>query len=310
MNIVLTGGAGFIASHIAEAYLQKGHNVIIIDNLSTGQRENIPSEATFIECDVTDQKAVESIFHNYSVDVINHHAAQINVRASTDDPTFDARVNILGSLNLYEVALKHNVKKIIFSSTGGAIYGEINGEAPTESYYERPLSPYGISKLSNEKYLDYYHKVHGIQYVVLRYSNVYGPRQNAKGEAGVVAIFSKMMLNKEQPTIFGDGSQTRDYLYVKDAVQANVLALEENVQGVFNCATNTTTSVNQVFQEIRQQTGSDCEQLHAPRKLGEVQNSVCSYEKIHRELGWSPQYDVARGLQETVDWFKNNLDRI
>ncbi|MBI5463379.1 MAG: NAD-dependent epimerase/dehydratase family protein [Ignavibacteriales bacterium] len=303
MNILVTGGAGFIGSHVVDAYIQAGHNVVVIDDLSSGSRENLHPKATFYPLDIRDGK-VEEIFRDKRIDVLNHLAAQMDVRRSVDDPSFDASVNVLGGVNLFECARKHSVKKIIFSSTGGALYGEQDEFPADEDHPTRPLSPYGITKLTTEKYLFYYGAVYNIDYVVLRYANVYGPRQNPHGEAGVVAIFCSKLLRGEQPIINGEGKQTRDYVFVGDAVRANLLALGVHGSNVFNVGTGVENDVNTVFRVLRNALNPSCKEHHGPAKLGEQLRSVVSYRRIERELGWTPTVSLEEGLQTTAEYFK------
>lgn len=304
MKIAITGGAGFIASHIGDAYVSLGHEVFIIDNLSTGKLENIPSQATFIEMDVNDP-ALPELFMDEKFDIVNHHAAQMDVRVSVQDPSFDARINILGGLNVYESAFKSGVKKIIFASSGGTVYGDQEYFPADEHHPTKPISPYGIAKLSNEQYLYYYAHVHGLPFAAFRYANVYGPRQNPHGEAGVIAIFTQKLLRGEQPIINGDGLQTRDYVYVGDVVQANVLALQPQMIGAYNIGTAIETDVNTLFRHLRDLTGSQCEEQHAPAKQGEQLRSVLSHERIHAAFGWTPRMNLIEGLSKTVDSFKS-----
>ena len=304
MKIAITGGAGFIASHIADAYLALGHEVFVIDNLSTGKRENIPAQATFIEMDVNDS-ALRDLFIAEKFDIVNHHAAQMDVRVSVQDPSYDARINILGGLNVYESAFKSGVKKIIFASSGGTVYGDQEYFPADEHHPTKPISPYGIAKLSNEQYLYYYAHVHGLPYVAFRYANIYGPRQNPHGEAGVIAIFAQKMLRGEQPIINGEGLQTRDYVYVGDVVQANVLALQPSMIGAYNIGTSLETDVNTLFRHLRELTGSECEEQHAPAKQGEQLRSVLSYDRIHTSFGWTPKMNLVEGLSKTVDSFRS-----
>ena len=302
MKICVTGGAGFIGSNIVDAYVEAGHEVVILDNFSSGKWENVNPGAKVYELDINDEN-VEKIFFEEKFEVLNHHAAQMDVRVSVRDPKFDASTNILGGLNLYEAAKNSGVKKIIFASTGGAIYGEQDYFPADEDHPQRPYSPYGISKLANEKYLFYYRQVYGLNYVALRYTNVYGPRQNPHGEAGVIAIFASKMLEGGQPRINGDGEQTRDYVYVGDVVRANLLALGENADGIYNVATGIESSVNDLFRILKDETGSGCDEIHAPAQAGEQMRSVCSYGKIQRELGWKPAVGLKEGLQKTVRFF-------
>jgi UDP-glucose 4-epimerase len=306
LKILVTGGAGFIASHITDAYINAGHTVTIIDDLSMGVIENINPKAKFFQHDIR-SKEVENIFEEEKFDIVSHHAAQMDVRKSVDDPMFDASVNIIGVLNLLENCKKYAVKKVIFSSTGGAIYGEQDYFPADENHPVRPLSPYGITKLATEKYLFYYEQVFGLPYVVLRYANVYGPRQNPHGEAGVIAIFAQKMLEGGQPQINGDGKQTRDYVFVGDVVRANLLALSYGKSDIFNIGTGIETDVNALFQNIRALANSKCKELHAPAKKGEQLRSVLDTKKIKTILNWSPQVELEEGLKLTVEFFKNKL---
>ena len=304
MNILVTGGAGFIGSNVADAFIAEGHNVFIIDNFSSGKDENVNPKAKVYRMDIRDT-AVETIFRDEKIEVMCHHAAQMDVRKSVADPQFDASVNALGFLNLMEAGRKHNLKKVIFASTGGAIYGEQDHFPADENHPTRPLSPYGITKLVTEKYLFFYKEVYGIDHVILRYANIYGPRQSPHGEAGVVAIFTSKMLKGEQPVINGDGKQTRDYVFVGDVVKANLLALKYKGSTIFNIGTGIETDVNQLFHHLRTHTGSTCKDEHVPAKAGEQMRSVISSKKIHEELGWTPSMTIEEGLKITVEFFKN-----
>lgn len=308
MKILVTGGAGFIGSHISDAYINAGHSVVIFDNLSMGVKENINPKAKFYQLDIRDEK-VKEIFEQEKFDIVNHHAAQMDVRKSVDDPMFDASVNIIGVLNLLENCKTYGIKKFIFASTGGAIYGEQDYFPADENHPVRPLSPYGITKLATEKYLFYYEQVFGLPYVVLRYANVYGPRQNPHGEAGVIAIFAKKMLEGGQPHINGDGKQTRDYVFVEDVVRANILALDYAKSDIFNIGTGIETDVNVLFNEIKKLTNSNCNELHAPAKKGEQLRSVLDTKKIEKELNWIPKYNIEEGLRLTVAFFKNKISK-
>lgn len=303
MNILITGGAGFIASHVADAYLNAGHHVVIVDDLSSGVIENVNPKAKFYKIDIR-EKQLQRIFQDERIDIVNHHAAQMDVRKSVADPMFDASVNIIGTLNIMENSLKYGVRKIIFASTGGAVYGEQDYFPADENHPTRPLSPYGIAKLAVEKYLFYYQAVHGVNYVVLRYTNVYGPRQNPHGEAGVVAIFTSKLLKGEQPIINGDGRQTRDYVFVGDVVRANLLALDCDSSDTFNVCTGIETDVNTLFKKLNAIVGTNSAEHHAPAKAGEQLRSVCDYRKIKRTLGWEPQVTVEDGLRRTVEFFR------
>lgn len=304
MKVLITGGAGFIASTIADRYIALGHDVVIVDSLITGQKRNIPEQATFYQMDIGDP-AIADVFAKEKPDVVNHHAAQIDVRKSVADPANDAVVNIIGGLNLLQCCVAHGVKKFIFASTGGAIYGEQDYFPADEQHPTRPLSPYGITKLTTEKYLHFYHHTHGLKYTVLRYANVYGPRQNPHGEAGVVAIFCKRMLSGDQPVINGDGKQTRDYVFVDDVVQANALALEGGDQMTYNVGTGVETDVNQLFHMLADAVDHDVEEKHGPGAAGEQQRSVLDAGLIQRELGWKPTVEIATGLHRTMAFFRS-----
>jgi UDP-glucose 4-epimerase len=303
MKILITGGAGFIGSQIAEAYLQAGHVVHIMDNMATGKRENIPASARFIEMDITAPE-VATILAEERYEVISHHAAQIDVRKSVADPMFDARVNILGGINLVENGLKHGLKKVIFASSGGTVYGEQHTFPATEQHSCKPISPYGIAKLSFEQYLYYYHTCFGLEYAAMRYANVYGPRQNPHGEAGVVAIFISKILSGVQAMINGDGLQTRDYVFVEDLVRANVLALGNIPTGAYNIGTAIETNVVQVFDAVNAALGNRFERKHAEAKTGEQKRSVLDYGHTQSILGWQPEIDFEAGIAKTVAWFQ------
>jgi UDP-glucose 4-epimerase len=306
MKILVTGGAGFIGSHIVDAYIKLGHKVTVLDNFSSGKKENINPEANVITADINDNNITE-IFEKENFDIVSHHAAQMNVRVSVDDPKFDANTNIIGSINIFEAARRSGVKKIIFASSGGTIYGEQEKFPAEEDDRKAPCSPYGISKLSTEHYLFYYQSVYGIDRVVLRYGNVYGARQNPHGEAGVVAIFINKMLAGEQPIINGDGLITRDYIYIEDVVAANVKALDEAVNGIYNVTTGMETNVNHIFRRLKELTGSNCEEYHGPAKAGEQRRSVCSYSKYEKMHGWYPKMKFDEGMEQTVKAFKEAL---
>jgi UDP-glucose 4-epimerase len=303
LKLLITGGAGFIASHVADAAIERGHSVIIVDDLSMGKMENVNPRAKFIKMDIRDQ-AMSSLFREEQFDVVMHHAAQMDVRKSVDDPQFDASVNIVGTINLLENARTFGVKKFTFASTGGAIYGEQDYFPADEEHPLRPLSPYGIAKLAVEKYLFYYNAVFGLQYVALRYANIYGPRQNPHGEAGVIAIFASKMFAGEQPVINGDGKQTRDYTYVGDVVRANMFALEYQKSGIFNVGTGIETDVSQLFNYLKEFIGAKCVEQHAPAKKGEQFRSVLNYSKIKNILGWEPMVSLEDGLERTVQFFR------
>lgn len=306
MKILVTGGAGFIGSHVVDAYVKLGHQVLVIDNLITGKRENLNSKAKFYELDIRNKKAVEEIFAKEKPEILNHHAAQMDVRKSVADPIYDAEVNILGLLNLLEVGIKNNLTRVIFASSGGVVYGDAQ-VFPTPETYEpkHPLSPYGVAKLTSEHYLHFYYKNYGLPSVILRYANVYGPRQDPFGEAGVVAIFSQKILRHEQPIINGDGRQTRDYVYVGDVVEANILALEKERNEVLNIGTEVETSVNDIFRHLVKISKSSLAEKHGPPKQGEQKRSVLNCQKAKKILGWVPKFSLADGLEQTLQFFKN-----
>lgn len=303
MRILITGGAGFIASHIQDAYLAAGHEVAVLDNLSSGTKENLNPKTTFFECDIRSREAAQAIAE-FRPQVLNCHAAQMDVRRSVADPQFDCEVNGLGLLNLLEAAREHGVQKVIFASSGGAVYGEQESFPADENHSTNPASPYGITKLLGDKYLQFYQDTYGIDFVSLRYANVYGPRQNPHGEAGVVAIFAKKLLQGEVPVINGDGLQTRDYVFVEDVVQANVLALEEKAQGIFNIGTGVETNVVELYQILCQALGVDKAPQHGPAKAGEQSRSVITAAKIQKELGWPTPNTLLEGLTKTATYFR------
>ncbi len=303
MNILVTGGAGFIGSQIADAFISLGHNVCIIDNLSTGIKENINPKATFYKKDITDKEIIR-IFEKEKFDVVSHQAAQIDVRKSVADPVFDANNNILGTLNLLQACVKTGVRKFMFASTGGAIYGEQDYFPADELHPTRPVSPYGITKLTIEKYLFYYNIQYKLNYTVLRYANVYGPRQNPFGEAGVVAIFANKLLHKEQPVINGEGKQTRDYVFVGDVVKANIKTLEDGESTIYNVGTGIETNVNQIFKLLNKITGNYAQEKHGPQAKGEQMRSVISSDKLLSKFNWEPSTYLEEGLLKTVEYFK------
>lgn len=304
MKILVTGGAGFIGSHVADRYIAAGHEVWVLDNLVTGKRENLNPAARFVEMDIRQAKEVEALFAAEKFDVVNHHAAQMDVRKSTEDPVYDAECNILGSLNLILSATRHGVKKFIYISTGGAVYGEPK-RLPVEE--DDPINPecqYGISKHTVEHYLYLYRVLYNLNYTVLRYPNVYGPRQNPHGEAGVNAIFAGLMLAGKRPCIFGDGRQVRDYVYISDIVEANVLALSRGDGEIINLGSERGTTVLELFEHLKRLTGFQGEPDFAPPRLGEIRCIYLSGRKARQVLGWQPTVDVPSGLQRTVEWMK------
>lgn len=303
MKVLVTGGAGFIGSHVVDALLRSGHDVDIVDDLSAGKVENVSAGANLYELDIRSTEAAELV-GDRKYEVIIHHAAQMDVRKSVYDPSFDADVNIRGFLNLAEAGRRTGVKKIVFASTGGAIYGEPDYTPQDEKHALRPLSPYGITKLCTEKYLYFYEQQYGIQYISLRYGNIYGPRQNPHGEAGVIAIFAKRLLNDEQVIVFGDGKQTRDYVYVADVAAANVLATEYEGTGIFNIGSGVETDVNKLVRVMAEHVGVSREADYQAARPGEQRRSVLSSELIAAKLGWQPQVTIEDGLKKTIDWFR------
>jgi len=301
-HVVVTGGAGFIGSNIADAYLARGWRVTIIDNLITGKQRNVNPRADFHQLDIRDQAAADLI-RELKPDVISHHAAQMDVRKSVDDPAADADVNVIGTLRLLEAAVDAAVKRVIFASTGGAIYGEPVEVPQTESHPLNPLSPYGCAKLAVERYLNYYRVVRGLSSVALRYANVYGPRQNAHGEAGVVAIFAGKLLDKQQATINGSGEQTRDFVYVDDVVAANLAASDAEWQGEYNVGTGVETTINELYDALASSAGVDTPAVHAPAKEGEQLRSVLDGSRLRTLAKLPERKSLSEGLKETFDWF-------
>ncbi len=300
MKILVTGGAGFIASHVSEGYIRDGHSVVIVDDLSTGKRENLPSAAKFFECDITNFAEMERIIADERPDFINHHAAQMDVRRSVREPLFDARVNIVGALGLLELAVKYKVRKVLYASTGGASYGEVETVPVDENHPTRPICHYGVSKLTLERYLFLYKYLYGLNYTVMRYPNVFGPRQNPHGEAGVIAIFALQMLRGDQPTIFGDGSKTRDYVFIEDIVKANVALLEKGDGEILNLGSGVPTSDFQIFELVRTATHFNGDPRYAPVRPGEVAHIALSGQRAHDIFGWAPRISLAEGIGRTV----------
>jgi UDP-glucose 4-epimerase len=304
MKICITGGAGFIGSNIAEKYLELGHEVVVIDNLSLGFRENIPANAKFYEVDINDIGLIK-IFEEEKFDIVNHHAAQMSVRHSVSLPLDDAQTNIMGGINLFDCAAKTKVKKVIFASSAGTVYGEQTEFPCDETHVNMPISPYGVSKFATEKYLQYYHSVFGVNYTILRYTNVYGRRQNPRGEAGVIAIFAHKMLNSEDTFLTGNGLISRDYVYIDDIVDANVRALSSELTGVFNIATGVEVDLNFIFEEMSKLTNYEKPKVLAEFKLGEQIRSVCSSKKFNEATGWIPKMKLIDGLAETIKYYKS-----
>lgn len=309
-KVLVTGGAGFIGSHITDAYVAAGDEVWVVDNLSTGKRENVPAGAELVELDIRDAE-VRNLFREVRFDLVNHHAAQIDVRVSVLDPARDASINLLGLLNLTEAAIEVGTQRFVYVSSGGVVYGEPE-EIPTpESAPKLPLSPYGVTKLTGEYYLNYYRGVRGLDYVALRYSNVFGPRQDPHGEAGVVAIFCNRLLKGEALTIFGDGEQTRDYVFVRDVVAANMLASDASMEDgdgldarAFNVGTGVGTSVNRLAQVLESIAGGEPGRDPQPERPGELRHSTLNADVL-RGRGWAPAYTLEQGLRETYEYIAN-----
>jgi UDP-glucose 4-epimerase len=308
MKVLVTGGAGFIGSHITEHLIDAGAEVVVLDDLSSGKRESVHPRARLCQADIGSE-AIRDLFARERFDCLDHHAAQMNVRRSVDDPMFDARVNIIGSLNLLQAAVATGVKKVVFASTGGAIYGEQLTFPADETHQTNPLSPYGVAKLAVEKYLAFYEAVYGLPYVALRYANVYGPRQDPHGEAGVVAIFSERLLRGEPAIINGDGEQTRDFIYVDDVVRANVLAVTTDLSGIYNVGTGLETSVNVLYAHLAKHAGAALPPRHDPPKPGEQRRSVLDCRKLQAVANWTPTVALEEGLRRTVVYFAAQLTR-
>ena len=311
----MTGGAGFIGSHVADAYLARGDRVWVVDDLSSGVRENIGPEVEFIEADIADP-ALRDLFREVRFDLVSQHAAQIDVRVSVVDPARDAGVNVLGLLNVLEGARETGTKRIIYVSSGGVVYGEPDRIPTPESAPKLPLSPYGVTKLCGEHYLHYYREVHGLEYVALRYANVYGPRQDPHGEAGVVAIFCDRLQSGEELTIFGDGEQTRDYVYVKDVVSANLRASDMTLSRgpgldsvAFNVGTGTGTSVNRLADVLESIAHDHPGRIYRGERPGEVRHSALDVSRF-AEQGWAPRHALKNGLRETFNFIANRRRRV
>ncbi len=303
MRILVTGGAGFIGSHVVDAYVGQGHEVIVVDDLSSGKKEYVHPKVRFVQGDICDI-TTEELFAQERPQVLNHHAAQASVARSVEDPTFDASINIMGVINLLKCCVRYGVEKVIFASTGGALYGEPETLPVSEDHPVTPKSPYGVSKYSGENYVRCYSEIYGISYAILRYANVYGPRQDPHGEAGVVAIFTQAMLEDRPPSIFGDGTQTRDFLYVSDVARANVLALTTRENVTVNIGTGQETSINELYERIAQQTGYARPPQYAPPRPGDVYRIALNPQQALKKLGWTHETSLDQGLRLTVDSFR------
>lgn len=308
-RVLVTGGAGFIGSHVAEAYLARGDRVWVLDDLSHGRRENVPAGANFVHMDIGAPE-VRDLFREVRFDLVNHHAAQIDVRVSVADPQLDARVNVAGLLNLTEAAREIGTSRFVFVSSGGVVYGEPEVRPTPESTPKSPLSPYGVTKLTGEYYLNYYRRIHGMEYVALRYANVYGPRQDPHGEAGVIAIFCQRLLDRAPITVYGDGEQTRDYVYVKDVVAANLRASDMTLPAdgdldsvAFNVGTGIGTSVNRLADALEAAAGVTPGRDYRAARQGELRHSSLDGARF-RERGWSPQWSLEDGLKATFQYIE------
>lgn len=305
MRVLVTGGAGFIGSHIVDAFVARGDDVTVFDNLSTGRREFVNPQARFVEGDLTDAAAVERCVRDARPELVSHHAAQIDVRHSVQDPVHDAHTNVIGGLNLLMACTRHGVRKVVYASTGGAIYGEAITLPAPEEHPLQPESPYGLSKLTFERYLDLFRRLHGIATTTLRYPNVYGPRQNPHGEAGVNAIFIGLMLEGKRPKIFGDGSQMRDYLFVHDVVEAGMLAIDAADGETMNLGTGVGTSVLDIVNEVNAILGTTLEPIFEAERPGEIQRITLDASRAKRVMGWAPRTTFSDGLRRTVAWFRD-----
>ncbi|MFA6035257.1 MAG: NAD-dependent epimerase/dehydratase family protein [Myxococcota bacterium] len=301
MRIIVTGGAGFIASNIVDGLVAAGHQVAVVDSLVTGKRSNLNPRAEFHQLDIRSAECAEFI-RSFRPDFVDHHAAQIDVRKSVADPAFDAQTNVVGMINVIQASLEAGVKKMVFSSSGGAMYGEQEIFPAPESHPCRPASPYGLTKQIGELYLEWYARTYGLKYVALRYANIYGPRQDPLGEAGVVAIFTGRMLEGKSVTIFGDGGQTRDFVFVGDVVRANMAALESGHTGSVNIGTGMETSVNEVYRVLAEATGYRAPAIYEPQRPGEQRRSVIDPAHAVNAIGWRPQVGFAEGIKRTVAW--------
>ncbi len=305
MRVLLAGGAGFIGSHVAEHLLAHGHEVAVLDDLSTGRRENVSEDVRFYELDIRSEQGLAEVFEEFQPETLSHQAAQMDVRRSVREPNFDAAVNVVGTINLLEQCVKHGVRKVVFASTGGAVYGEQREFPAREDHPQHPVSPYGVSKLAAERYLYFYEVQYGLSYAALRYSNVYGPRQDPHGEAGVVAIFCENLASGQPSRINGTGDQTRDYVYVEDVARANVLALKEEVpSGGYNIGTGTETSVNELYELLQKASGRvDLPPEHGPAKVGEQLRSSVDSSRAAMVLAWKPEVGLEAGLTGTLRTF-------
>lgn len=305
MRIVVTGGAGFIGSHVVDAYVASGNEVMVVDNLSTGVRAQVNAQARLIETDLRSDSAARAV-EGFRPEVVNLHAAQIDVRKSVTDPRFDADTNIGGALNVLEAARRAGaLQRVVYAASGGSMYGDTQVLPTPEAEPAFPVSPYGVSKFACELYLQCYRAMYGVHYVALRYANVFGPRQNVHGEAGVVAIFSERLLRGDLCTIYGDGGQTRDFVFVGDVVRANVKALSVSYCGGVNIGTGVETDVNRIYSLLATAVGVDRPAKYGPARMGEQRRSVLANGKAKRELSWAPEVNVEAGIEKTIAWYRS-----
>jgi len=308
MKILITGAAGFIASHVADAYIRQGHEVVIVDNLSTGQPGNLNPDARFHKLDIC-SAGLEQVFAQERPDMVNHHAAQVSVPLSVQNPLLDTEVNVMGTVNLLENCIKHGVKKVIFASSGGAIYGEAEQYPSSETCPLKPLSPYAVNKAVGERFLFYYGQQCGLDYTILRYANVFGPRQVSHGEAGVVSIFIEKLLTGQTPYLYAYPDQPdgmlRDYIFVEDVVKANLLALEHGSRETYNIGTGRETSTGALYREIASQLGSSVLPVSGPARDGDLHRSLLNSQKAQNQLDWKPQFSLIDGIAQTIKYFKN-----
>ena len=303
MNVLVTGGAGFIGSHIVDKLINEGLDVVVVDNLSTGKLENLNDKAKFYNLDITSEQ-LSNIFEKEKIDVVIHQAAQTDVQKSLQDPVYDSKVNINGTVNLLECCRKYNVRKVIYASSA-AVYGKPNYLPIDEKHPIQPMSFYGISKFTPESYLKIYKELYGLDYTILRYSNIYGPRQDSKGEGGVIAIFIDKLLNEQIPIIFGDGEQTRDFLYVEDVAEANFQAIFKGDGEVLNISTNTRISINQLYTELTKILQLDFKPVYREARPGDILHSSLNNKKAIQTLNWQPKYTFSEGLLKTVSYYKS-----
>ena len=306
-KILVTGGAGFIGSNLVDKLLEEGHSVVVVDNLSTGNINLLSPLALFYQQDIRDYKVMDIIFETHHFDYVFHLAAQISVPESVENPKKDAEINILGTLNILSLSVKYGIKKIIFSSSGGAIYGENAPIPTTEDYCPNPISPYAISKLACEHYIKFFSKEFSLDYTILRYSNVYGPKQTPKGEAGVVAIFTENMLNNQEVTIYGTGEQIRDFVHVYDVIQANILSLDRAKNEIINISTNEATSINELFKIMKEEINYKKTPIYQQKRPGDLEVSVLSNEKAKEILNWQPSFNLKEGVKNTIEWHRTAI---